>query len=554
MVVALGLGQVAHAQDKRANDALGAWVLQWQKGKLDMTKPRITKSAIGVRAGFVDPGAVGGTTHQKELVAICDAVAKADCAEAVDALLEVAAIGLDASQRLEVEQRPDAVRRVGELALDRLRSADAITALEACALEVTKGRDVLRRAAALRALGRRNEERFFAPLEAALADREIAVRLAASEASQVTQLRALMKPLATALREETDSGVMAAATDALRAILLRHKEQAPEDELKRAVDGAIHALGRGDWRSDFAAVEFLEIARSAQSVPPLIEVLVRQVPPEGKESARQKELRSGVLRERTWDVLVSLTGARFPKEDPGAWQRWWDKTRDQFTVAEIDEKKVEAGVTSDGSSFFGIPVRGSRVLFIVDTSGSMLETMRAGSTTSAQGGGRSKMEAAKDELVQVVEKLTADCAFNLVWFSNGAELWSKDMVEATPANKKKFTKAVDGLRADGGTNLWEGLRDGLKVEAFGHGALYGARYDEVFILSDGIPTLGDVRDPKELLSLVDETNRYSRVVINTIYIAGDPESERKAQREVGMSGADFMRKMAEANGGRNVTL
>ena len=199
-------------------------------------------------------------------------------------------------------------------------------------------------------------------------------------------------------------------------------------------------------------------------------------------------------------------------------------------------------------------MRGSRVLFVVDTSGSMLESLRAGTTTTAAFAGKPKLAAAKHELTNVVEKLTADCSFNMSWFANGAQVWSKEMVEATPKNKKRFAKAVEDLKADGATNLWEGLRDGLKLESFAHGSRYGIGYDEVFILSDGIPTMGDVKDPRELLALVRESNRYSRVVINTIYIAGDPEGERRAAQQVGMSGADFMRKLAEENGGRNLTL
>ena len=555
LLVAVFAGPAIHAQDKRADEALSSWLAQWQKGQLDLTKPRITKSAVGVRAGYVSPEKVGETTHQEELTAICDAVVKADSAQAADALLEVCAAGLDPGMKYVLEQRPDAVRRVGEFAIDRLHGKEAVAQIETVAKEAAKsGRAAARRAAALRALGRRHEDGFFATLEAALGDKETVVRLAACEAAQVAGIKELIRGLATLLRSESDAGVTAAAIDAMHAILLQHKTAVAEDRLKAGVDAAVATLGKGDWRSDLAAVEFLEIARSAQSVPALIEVLARQMPATGKEDAHATGLRSGELRQRAFEVLVSLSGARFPMEDADAWRRWWDKARENFAVAEIAEKKVDGDATSTGGTFFGIPVRGSRVLFIVDTSGSMLEDMRAGTTTSKDLAGKPKIDAAKHELLQVVDKLTPDCAFNLVWFSNGAESWSKDMVEATPANKKKFAKVVEGLRADGSTNLWEALQQGLKLESFAHGARYNVRYDEIFILSDGIPTNGAIKDPKELLSILRDSNRYSRITINTIYIAGDPESERKAAQFAGMSGADFMRKIAEDNGGRNVTL
>lgn len=563
VAIAVATGR-APAQDKRAFDGLNAWLVAHGKGELDLTKERITKSAIGVRAGVVSPESVGEMTHLKELGALCRAVVKSDGATAAEALLEVAAVGLDRAQKLTVEQRPESVRRIGEEQLDALKSPEALGAIETFAKDEAKGaRALLIRAAALRALGRRHDEKFFAVIGSALPHKELVVRLGAAEAAQSAEPKELVKPIATALRTETDAEVIAAMVDALRATLKRHKEQVGEDDLRHSVDATLATLGKGDWRSDLAGVEYLAIARSAASVPALIDVLARQVEDakdaagksaDTKEGKRAAELRSGMLRQRAWDALVSLTGARFPYDQVDSWQRWWEKIRDEFKVVDAPETKEKDGVTSTGSSFFGIPVRGSRVLFIVDTSGSMLEPMRAGSTVTTGFAGKPKMEAAKHELTTVVEKLTADCSFNMVWFSSQGELWNKDMVEANAKNKKRFAKSVADLRADGATNLWEGLRLGLKLESFANGAQYGQNYDEVFILSDGIPTLGDVRDPRELLGLIRETNRYSRVVINTIYIAGDPENERKGAEFAGMSGSDFMRKIAEENGGRNLTL
>ncbi|MGE0143308.1 MAG: VWA domain-containing protein [Planctomycetota bacterium] len=555
LLCALLVAAGSSAQDKRLLGGLEAWLATWQKGQIDMTKPRITKAAMGVKLGVVDPDKVGDTTHKKELAAICDAIAAADSVAAVEVLLEVAAVGLDPAQKWTLEQRADAVRAVGELAVDRLRGAESTKSLVAIAQEVAKGKAVVRRAAALRALGRRKAEIAVAPIETALRDAEVLVRRSAAEAARECEEKALVNALGAALRTETSAAVMAAASDALRAILLRHKSEVGDDLLKHAVDSVLHTLGKGDWRSDLAAVEFVAIARSAQSVPPLIDVLVRQVPPEGKVKKEAEGLRSGTLRQRAWEALVSLSGARFPMEDPGAWQRWWEKVRNEFVVPDLDEKGAKGDETSSGSSFFGIPVRGSRVLFIVDTSGSMLEPLRAGSslTTSIQGSAN-KMEAAQRELKNVVDKLTPDCAFNMVWFSNGAESWQKKMVEASVANKKKFSKAVEDLRADGATNLWDALHQGLALNSFANGSQFGETYDEVFILSDGMPTNGEVQDPREMLSILRETNRYSRVAINTVYIAGDPEMERRAAERSGMSGSEFMRKLAEENGGKSITL
>ena len=267
----------------------------------------------------------------------------------------------------------------------------------------------------------------------------------------------------------------------------------------------------------------------------------------GKDS----DIKSGTLRRATHDALKSLTGANFPMETPSQWQRWWDEVKGSFVVPELAEpKEVRADSTVTGE-FFGIPVRGSRVLFVVDVSGSMREPLRRGGTA---GGGEQKIEVAKRELLKVCGQLTADSQFNCVVFSNGAEMWQKRMVEADERAKKRFEKFVEDMRADGGTNLWEALSQGLVWKSAAYGERYESEYDEVFVLSDGLPSLGEIRNPREIVRLVSETNRFAQVRINTIYIPGPKESEDRQAQAVGMSGTEFMRLLAEHNHGRSIAV
>ena len=58
----------------------------------------------------------------------------------------------------------------------------------------------------------------------------------------------------------------------------------------------------------------------------------------------------------------------------------------------------------------------------------------------------------------------------------------------------------------------------------------------VFVLSDGMPTSGAVKDPEQILKMVRAANRYQKVRINTVFTGvGD--------------GAAFLRKLAEQNDG-----
>lgn len=554
-MLALSLITSSHAaaQDPRACKALEHWLASHRAGKLDLDKDRINKTSPGVRAEIVPEDRAVKIGHLEELDAICRAVAAEDTAEAMEHVLLVAAVGLEPSAKGTVAMRPQVVREIGEQWVDRLDSPEALKVLEEAAGDerATKGLALARRVAALRALGRRKAATAWSFLQRGLAAEEAEIRLAAAEASGQIRQRTTLRDLAIAASEEQDEVVLTAELDAMLAIVEEHREALEEDVLRRVADAAVHALGRGSWRSDLAAVELLERVRSAQSVPALIEVLARF---EAGADDVGEELRSGLLKERTFEVLLSLTGARFPAEQASRWRQWWEEVKSEFVVAEPLAPRGKGGDerTTTGD-FFGIPIRGSRVLFVVDTSGSMAQGWRGAESGRAREG-EQKIDVAKRELLAAVARLTSDCSFNLVWFGNGSEAWQRDMVPATDKNKQRFEKAVEDLRPDGGTNLWQGVRDGLKLESLVHGTRYGATYDQLFILSDGMPTLGEVRDPKEILLLLGETNRYSRVRIDTVYIAGEPRQERRDTDRAGMSGAEFMKRLAEENGGVSVAF
>ncbi len=541
------------AQDPRAPKALDMWLGQYLAGKLDLDKERINKSSPGVRFGFVSEERAASIGHVDELESICRAVAELANADAMASLLQVAAVGFRGVGKDGVEMRPQVVRTVGETWVDRIDAHAGLQVLiEAAENEkAQKGASLAKRVAAVRALGRRKDEIFRPQIEAALRSEEPETRLAGAEACADSKLRTTLPALVEILSGEPDELVLIAGFGAMLDIVRQHRDATPEDALRRCADTAVLALGRTTWRADMAAVDLLEVVRSAQSVAPLIEVLGRF---DDSVDRGRDDLRSGRLQERAWEVLVSLTAARFPAEAPEQWKSWWEGAKDEFQVAAVKNDPAPGEGRTTTGDFFGIPIRGSRVLFVVDASGSMAEEWRgdsgAGGTTAQKG--EQKIDVARRELLKAVDKLTADCTFNVVIFGNGAKPWQRDMVAANEKNKKAFQRLIDDLRADGGTNLWQGLRDGLKLESLVYGSRYGATYDQLFVLSDGLPTLGDIQDPKEILLLIRETNRYSRLRIDTVYIAGDPQMEKRAAEIVGMSGSDFMKKLAEQNGGISI--
>ena len=139
----------------------------------------------------------------------------------------------------------------------------------------------------------------------------------------------------------------------------------PTAAVQLAVSNAVMALGRGSWRSDMAIVRFLERFRSAESIVALIDILQRFV--DHPDQIRSGKL-SGLLRYRAHETLIALTGALYPMDRPDRWREFWEREKATFQVAENNNAE---GSNTVSAGFFGVPVRGSRVLFILDLSGSM---------------------------------------------------------------------------------------------------------------------------------------------------------------------------------------
>ncbi len=538
------------AQKAEPEKALSLWTKMYGSGKLDLSKPRIQSSSPGVKFGCVPKERAQAIGHLEELETICRRMEKTDNAEVAELLIELVGVSLGGGRIDTPEAMPASVAKVGDDAIDRLGSTEALAFIESVARDDKA--DELERAAAVRALGRRDDKKYETLIEAALGAEDGLVRLAGADACSNGKNRFAAPALIKALGSEQEDAVAAMILIAMRAIVEQHKEAVDEDVLRRIADSAIGVLGRCTWRTDVEACELLMRVRSAQSVPALIEVLERW-----QEKKLDEEKVSGTLRHAAHDALKSLTGAVFAMEQPEKWREWWGTVKNEFVVADVPEKVEGKGgpnETVTENDFFGIPVRGSRVLFVVDSSGSMAAPIHGRNPSSDAANYSNKMDAAKGELKRVVARLTIDQQFNCVRFSNSSELWKKGLVEASERNKKTFDKWADDLRADGGTNLWSAMHDGLAWESLVYGSRYGATVDEVFILSDGLPSLGEVQDPKQILRLVAETNRYSRLKINTVYISGPPEDERRFAEIVGMSGADFMRQLAEQNGGTAISF
>lgn len=564
--------------------ALDAWLKLYRKGKINYRSKRdIGKKSLAVKYKVRAKGDPGNLTNAGDLKVILEATAALDNAKAARAMADAASVGLNPKRKFTYAMAPYRVRSIALETMKMLTSKEAKEALAAGARgEWHKGKSSKeQRSAALLALGYIKDEAYEPVIEAALADASPMVRIHAIDALQRIGDEKATRALVRVVDGETDDAVLVTAAKALRTIyakflrdaeddLNREKIRASDDKKSKggeagegdadkddakeaparpapptarlAVRAAIKALGRTTWRADMVLVRLLDDFRSGEAVPALIAVLERfRDNPKDVESGKLSYL----LKTRVHDLLVSMTGAVYSANQPDQWRELWDKEKDNIKVAEKRERTTKAGTAAAG--FVGIPVEGSRVVFILDLSGSMDWPMNDG------GGKMRRLDYAKRELLKAIDGLSPNAMFNLITFngSDKADSWRKKLVAASKRNKVSFNKFVAKLKPLGGTNLWSGMESALNIKSLVYGNHYETTVDEIFLLSDGAPSVGDVQDPVEILRLIAEINRFKEVRINAVFISSaTPDEERQRQNRMTLSPAELMRRIAKQNGGK----
>jgi hypothetical protein len=195
--------------------------------------------------------------------------------------------------------------------------------------------------------------------------------------------------------------------------------------------------------------------------------------------------------------LNLITGERHGI-DARAWQEWWRTNQATFRYPTPEaiaaaRNQAEAG----GASYYGIPIRAQRLVFVIDTSGSM-----AGP----------RLARAQKELVQAIEQLPTRAEFNIIVFNTTVSIWSPKPVPATDATKKRARALVASLFAKGQTCTYDALKAALDL-----------RVESIYVLTDGEPTNGAIVRPDAILAAVQSQNRLVGSSIHVIGIAPGPD-------------------------------
>jgi HEAT repeat protein len=381
-------------------------------------------------------------------------------------------------------RHPDpSVRAVMARALGKLKHQSAGDRLA----EPLKDKNIEVRTAALEAVAERKDKNAEAVLQ-----REAQSSNEESAAVAIGLLPAFPTPatlqLLVKLAGQYKPGLSIPALDALAE--LQSEDALPVFE---------RALKVKEWPVRVSAIRGLSRLRRKESVDLLIDRA-------DKEEGR-------VLAELV-DALKGLTGKPFGYA-PGQWKEWWSGARGDFVPPE--KARAMAMSQSGTTTYHGVPVLSTRMVFLMDISGSMSEVT----------GNESRIEQSKKELLRVLSQLGSNAQVNLIFFDDRIEPWRKTLVPIK-ANLKEAQALISKVAPRGQTNIFDALEF-----AFSH-----KEADTIYLLSDGDPTNGRVIEPDDILRETRKLNRLRQIVIHTISFGA----------------SRFMKLLAEQNGGQYVEI
>jgi hypothetical protein len=228
-----------------------------------------------------------------------------------------------------------------------------------------------------------------------------------------------------------------------------------------------------------AVTQGLIRVRQADAVTALVDTL----------PTAQGEIRADIVK-----YLTAISGQQIGP-DPMRWAGWWtaNKSGFKFPEAEKPMAAVRANIAPQGAkSYYGLPLLATRMLFIMDTSGSMR-------------GARS--EAAKRELIKAIAELPDSTYFGVLVFNSRVAAWQPQLVEATSENKEAACRFVAGQELAANTASFDALEAALTFDA-----------ETIYFLTDGAPYGGKVTQPAQIVTLITKLNRLRRMTINSIGI------------------------------------
>jgi hypothetical protein len=372
-------------------------------------------------------------------------------------------------------------------------------------------------------------------------------RAAAAEAMGLIGHKDAPAALLEALKKDKEPAVCVAIVDAFRELKLSTPE----------ILSALAAQLQSDyWQLKSSAAHALRAIGSLAAVEPLIDALSKS---------------DGRLKVEFNEALTALTGVD-KHGDAAAWKAWLDANKDSISKGTYSPKSSEPGAPPGRAqttvTFYGIPVESKSVIFVLDRSGSMVDPSDwdAGkdSPASSTGGapepgsdiqkkGDRKIDIARWQLKKSIAQLPEGTEFNVIFFSHEVVNLSEKMLKISTATKTQAFTWIDKLEPYGGTNTYDALERALSYAVTGTMGekLQKSGVDTVCLLTDGMPTAGQVAKPEEICAAIRALNKTRKVKIHTVGVftvskGADAAKDLKEKED----GIKFLKQLSSENGGK----
>lgn len=270
--------------------------------------------------------------------------------------------------------------------------------------------------------------------------------------------------------------------------------------------------------------------------PDIIPVLIKRLPKE-----------NGRLREDILQKLGDMTGQDFGV-DHQKWTAWWNDNEDALRkeFGKRKRRRYKKKLYADGYSYYNIATYSKSFVFIIDVSGSMLGEILPAKSYGFGLQQIPRIDLAKQELVKLINNLSEDTNFNIIYFAKDSTMWKKKLETASKRGKEEAVGFVEGIMPlERGlasfTNLYAALDMAFELVEEGvkkSGKRYSAAADTIFLLSDGVPYGPNwLTNRNAIVYSAKERNRHLKMRIHTISLAGDMETPR------------FLSRLSSPNGG-----
>lgn len=206
-------------------------------------------------------------------------------------------------------------------------------------------------------------------------------------------------------------------------------------------------------------------------------------------------------------------------------------------AGEDPEKVAEAPALAP--TFFGVPVTGERVVFVLDRSLNMRDAHpwvapelreRLEELCSPKDGERipwrqikTKWQLAVGHLRHAVEGLPTGTRFEVFYFAADVKsVFGGKGAPAGAAARKTLDEVLATIETDDGINLWDALLSALDMAGAAEDKAFKSGPDQVLLVTNNIPTRGDVADADVIARALALRARARFVPISVVGIGNHP--------------------------------